>query len=256
MTSIEPAPAANPSPVARAFRTMGRVLTFRATADELRAVGTPELVLGLACAWLAGIGRHYDNDRIEGLQKLGIGSVLYVFVLGLFLFLIVKPLRPKNWSYMRLVTLIALTSPLAFLYAIPVQSLFPDPEFRTANSINAWFLGIVSVWRLALLGWFLARLAELPWFQRLVALFFPMTVIVAALTALNLDRVVFNFMRGLVDASPNDLAYEVLMIITMVSAYAFIPLLLLYIGAILASITRKAGDPHGEPHKNAAPTIP
>ena len=74
--------------LADSLRFMGRVLTFRAQREELLALNRRDLVIGLLITWLVGMGRYWDNDRVEFLQKLGVGSVLYVFVLATFLFCI------------------------------------------------------------------------------------------------------------------------------------------------------------------------
>jgi hypothetical protein len=98
-----------------------RLLTFRASRDELLGMTSKHLVFGLLCAWIVGMGRYWDNSRVGILQHLGIGSVIYVFVLSLFLWSIIWPLRPQNWSYLRVATFISLVSPPAILYAIPGQ---------------------------------------------------------------------------------------------------------------------------------------
>src|SRR5215210_4198944 len=79
--------------------TMFRLLAFRATREELINLTGKHLVLGLFCTWIVGIGRYWDNPRVNFLQHLGVGSVVYVFILSLFLWLIVWPLKPKDWSY-------------------------------------------------------------------------------------------------------------------------------------------------------------
>ena|SRR5437867_1523572 len=58
-----------------------RVLTFRASSDELRALNRRHLAVGLFSTWLVGIGRWWEDPRVGLLQHLGIGSVIYVFAL-------------------------------------------------------------------------------------------------------------------------------------------------------------------------------
>src|SRR3712207_7552248 len=50
-------------------------------------VCSSDLAFGLACTWLVGVGRYWDNPRASLLQHLGVGSVVYVFALALLLWL-------------------------------------------------------------------------------------------------------------------------------------------------------------------------
>src|SRR3954454_22335388 len=99
------------------LRTALRVLTFRASREELHSLDRRHLAFGLVCTWLVGIGRWWDDPGAPLFLHLGLGSVLYVFILSLLLWLIVWPLRPRDWSYERLLTYVTLTSPPAALYA-------------------------------------------------------------------------------------------------------------------------------------------
>ena len=215
------------------FGTMGRLLFFRASQDELAGLGRRHLVVGLGCTWIVGIGRYWDNPRVGLLQHMGLGSVVYVFILSLFLWLIIWPLRPRHWSYFRLLTFVTLVSPPAIFYAIPVQMFF---RLDTANSVNAWFLAIVAAWRVALLFFFLRRMGELGWFAITTATLLPLSMIVVALTVLNLEQVVFNLMGGMVARSPNDSSYEVLIVLSWLSLVLFIPLLIGYLAMIFSRL--------------------
>lgn len=209
-----------------------RVITFRLTVEEFNSWGARHLLYGIVLAWIAGMGRYWDNPRAALWQHLGLGSVVYVFALGVFLFLLLWPLRPSNWNCLRLVTMLAFTSPLAFLYALPVERWMTLQE---AASLNGWFLFIVAVWRVVIYGVFLghvARLSPLPWF---VSLFLPLASIVAALASLNLEHAVFEFMAGLREREHTsaDGAYAWVMVLAYLSVLASPFLLLLYLCAIL-----------------------
>jgi hypothetical protein len=67
------------------FRTVARLLTFRLTQKEFLELGGMHLVFGLLCAWLAGMGRYWDDPGAHLLQRLGVGSVIYVFALSFLL---------------------------------------------------------------------------------------------------------------------------------------------------------------------------
>jgi hypothetical protein len=173
-----------------------------------------------------GIGRYWDNPKAGLLQHLGLGSVIYVFILSLFLWLIVWPLRPRHWSYFKVLTFVTLVSPPAVLYAIPVEKFL---NLDTANAINAGFLGIVATWRVALLIFFLRRLGELNWFSTIVAALLPLTLVVVTLATLNLDKVVFDLMGGITERSGNDAAYGVLILLSWLSILLFLPLPICYL---------------------------
>jgi len=48
-------------------------------------LGGMHLMFGLLCAWLAGMGRYWDDPGAHLLQRLGVGSVIYVFALSFLL---------------------------------------------------------------------------------------------------------------------------------------------------------------------------
>ncbi len=208
------------------LRTTLSLLTFRLSKEEFLQLDGKHLAFGLVCTWLVGIGRYWDHPSAKLLQYLGVGSVIYIFVLSLFLWLVLWPLRPKNWSYRNLLTFISLVSPPAMLYAIPVERWF---SFETAASLNVWFLAIVATWRVALLIFYLKRSAELESGELIVATFLPLTVIVFALLALNLEGAVFAIMAGIPESrTANDAAYGVLFVLGLLSYLFLIPLLIAY----------------------------
>lgn len=185
-----------------------RLLTFREPSHAVATNWKAYLAFGLFFTWLAGVGRYWDNPRAEPWQLAGLGSVAYIFILAAILWLLLAPLRPKNWSYHNVLTFVALTAPPAVLYAIPVER-FMSPEH--AAQTNAWFLAIVATWRVGLLGVFLRRVARLPWLQLIIATLLPLAIIVVSLAILNLEHVLFDLMAGIrdEDKSANDVAYSI-----------------------------------------------
>ena len=214
-----------------------RLLTFRITREELLLFNYKHLAFGIACTWIVGIGRWWDDPGANLLQHLGIGSVVYIFLLSLLLWLVIWPLKPQNWSYRHVLTFVSLTSPPAILYAIPVERF---TSLETARSLNVWFLAIVAAWRVALLFFYLRRHARLSAFSIAVAALLPITFIVVTLTVLNLERAVFDVMGGLREGgTANDSAYGVLVALTILSTILFIPLLVCYIFLSVWSYVRK-----------------
>ncbi|MGE4070661.1 MAG: hypothetical protein AB7E72_05745 [Lysobacterales bacterium] len=197
------------------LRGTWRFLTFR----EFRpAPGTLHLWLlwGLACTWLAGIGRYWDHPRALWWQSLGLGSLAYVLVLSLMLWLLLLPLRTQVGRYPQILLFVTLTAPPAFLYAIPVERWLPMAQ---AAAVNAWFLGIVAIWRVALWAHFLVKAARLPNGAVLCVVLLPLTIIVTALASLNLEHVVFAIMSGIRDEqrSAADASYTIVLLLTYLS---------------------------------------
>lgn len=205
--------------IARILADEFRLLTFRRPSEALHQHWKAFLAFGLAFTWLAGIGRYWDNPRAQLWQYLGLGSVAYVFVLALLIWALLAPLKPRHWSYRNVLLFITLTAPPAVLYAIPVEQFLSPSAAREAN---AWFLGIVAAWRVALFAVFLRRVAGLSLVEVIVATLLPLTVIVFALVALNLEHVVFELMSGIreEDRSPNDDAYTIVFVLAVLSIWA------------------------------------
>lgn len=214
-----------------------RLLTFRATREDFLRFGNKHLAAGVACTWAVGVGRWWDDPGANLLQHLGFGSVVYIFLLSLLLWLVVLPLRPANWSYRHVLTFVSLTSPPAILYAIPVERF---AGLETARSLNVWFLAAVAAWRVGLLFFYLRRHARLPAFSIAVAALLPLTFVVVALTMLNLERAVFDVMGGLRDkGTASDGAYGVLVLLTLLSTFLFVPLLISYLFLSARSLGKK-----------------
>ena len=215
-----------------------RLLTFRSTREELARFGRRHLAFGIFCAWLVGMGRYWDDPRANLAQHLGVGSVVYVFALSLAVWLVVLPLRPARWSYLNVCAFVALVSPPAILYAIPVERLF---TLETAASLNVWFLATVAAWRVALLVFYLGRQAALGWLEVAVAGLLPLAAIVVTLTFLNLERVAFDLMAGVRGTTANDRAYAVLVSLTVLSFLLIVPLSLVYAVLVAAARRRERG---------------
>jgi len=211
------------------FRTILRLLFLKLTKEEMLNFTNKHFIAGLVGTWVVGMGRYWDDPGAKLLQHLGLGSVIYIFVLALFIWIIVKPYLVENWNYFTVLTFISLTSFPAIFYAIPVERFV---TLETANTINVWFLAIVAAWRLILLYYFIDRFTRLSILDILTITFMPICVIITALTILNLHRVVFNIMGGLRNATPHDSAYEVLIFLTMGSMILVIPLLISYTGGV------------------------
>jgi hypothetical protein len=221
-----------------------RLLTFRPVGSAIHTRWKAYLAFGFLTTWLAGMGRYWDNPKAEIWQRLGLGSVAYVFVLAMIVWLLLAPLRPKNWTYRNVLLFITLTAPPAFLYAIPVE-MFLSPE--GARAANAWLLAVVAAWRVALFAVFLRRAAGLNRIATLVATLLPLAIIVLVLAILNLEHVVFDLMSGTPPEarSSHDAAYQVVLMLALLS-YVSAPLLLVAY-AVLVVLTWRRPRPLQSP---------
>jgi Yip1 domain len=207
-------------------QTILRLLTFKITREEILQFNKSHFIVGLLGTWIVGMGRYWDDKGASLLQHLGFGSVIYIFILAGFIWLILKPFFIDNWNYFTVLTFISLTSFPAILYAIPVERFF---SVQAANTMNVWFLAIVAFWRLGLLYYFLKNFTKLSAGNILTVTLMPICLIISVLTMLNLHKVVFNVMSGIRNPSPHDSSYLVLMLLTGVSAI-LTPILLIAYG--------------------------
>lgn len=204
-----------------------KLLTFRLSREEFLQLNYKHLVFGLFCTWIAGMGRWWDDPNAGLLQHLGIGSLIYICILAFILWLGLFLLKPKNWSYLHVLTFVSLTSPPAILYAIPVEKFL---SLDKANAINLLFLIVVASWRVALLVYYLKWHAQLKPFAIAVSTMLPITAIVVTLTILNLERAAFVSMGGFRgEPTAHDSAYNLLSFLTLLSVLLFVPLLICYI---------------------------
>lgn len=180
------------------LRDTARLLTFRLSREEFAAFTPAHLVFGLLCCWLAGIGRFWGTPDLPWTAHLGLGSLVYPWLLALVVAVLIHPLTAwRGVPYLSVVAFIALTGPIAFAYAPLTPEAF---GVEGASVLRAGAMSVVSAWRLALLAWFLVHLAGLSWFEAGVVLALLLTGLVSSLVALNLDGAIFNLMRGMAPA--------------------------------------------------------
>lgn len=215
-------------------------LVFRKIKPNLEKHQKEYFVMILFFTTIAGIGRYWDNPKAYWWQYMGLGSVIYLFIMSFLLWAIIYPLHPQNWSYRNVLIFVGMTSPPAILYAIPVERFLSLGEARL---LNIYFLAIVAMWRVALLFNYLRFSAKLPKLCILVAGTLPIVLIIIGLTILNLEHVVFNIMGGLRpgDESSNDGVYSILIYITVISVFTA-PVLFLIYGILCVSRSKSESD--------------
>lgn len=207
------------------YQTIIRLLFFKITREEMLNFSTKHFIAGLIGTWIVGMGRYWDDPEASLLQHLGIGSIIYIFLLALFIWLILKPFLIEKWNYFIVLTFISLTSFPAIFYAIPVEQFLP---IETANTINVWFLAIVALWRVGLLYYFMKHFTKLNLVNIVTVTLMPICLIITSLTMMNLHRMVFDVMGGRRQVDQHDGAYVVLLVLTTVSIILTIPLIVSY----------------------------
>lgn len=214
--------------ISEVIKTEKKFLFFQRITPDMENLANYYLAFGVITAWIVGIGRYWDNPRAQIWQYFGLGSVAYIFILALILWLLIMPLKPENWSYKSVLIFVGMTSLPGILYAIPVERFF---TMETASLLNVIFLGFVATWRVILLFLYMIRSAKLSGLSVVVACVLPLTIIVSVLAILNLEHVVFRIMAGIAEdeRSANDLAYTILLLITYFSYLASPVLLITYI---------------------------
>jgi hypothetical protein len=123
----------------------------------LRIADSPQaLWLGLLFVISAGLAREYDGADLRSEPQLlllplaaSIAACTVLFAV-IYAFALAKATNPPPLfqAYRAFLTLFWMTAPLAWLYAIPVEHFFTPV---TATALNLGLLGVVSVWRVALM---------------------------------------------------------------------------------------------------------
>ena len=142
---------------------MVRFLCFSEQAI-LKAAGSRQaLWLGLSFVLLAGFFREYDQEDLLREPWHLIIPVASSFSLAVLLFMIVRHVGGSGLNgklqpeFRRIATCMWMCSPMAILYAIPLEHLTSS---RQATQLNIVILGIVATWRIFLMTRILAVLCR------------------------------------------------------------------------------------------------
>lgn len=197
----------------------GRVLTFRQPSGMFRDQWPLYLICGFGITLIAGAGRYWNNPRAELWQQLGLGSVAYIVVLTLVLRVLLIPFKPRASSVRNLLLFLLMSAPPGLVFLIPVEAFL---SLRDAQIANAWLFGVVALWRVALLIWFLRAIARLSGLAMVVASLVPPVLIASVLTVLNLEHVVTGFFTGInpEQYSAHDMSYSLLVLLSFISVCA------------------------------------
>lgn len=211
-------------PVYSPFATLFRLLTFRATREEMAAFDNRHLALGFLTVWATGIGRSWDDAKAGLWQHLGVGSLIYVFFLALLLWVTVKALAP-HVSYKHVLTFVCLTALPGLIYALPVEKWF---DAATARNLNSCFLAFVAIWRVALLVFYFRHYAGLSKEATAIGTLLPLATIMAPLTIFRVLLEIEQTMGGIREGPPPSAAEGVATSLGTLSIFLFLPLLIYY----------------------------
>ncbi|QJD58038.1 hypothetical protein HG264_03510 [Pseudomonas sp. gcc21] len=208
----------------RVLADSGRMLTFRQPRGMVRDQWLGYFAFGLGVTLLTGIGRYWNNPRAELWQQLGVGSLLYVATLAVLLRLLLLPFRPRNGSLPELLLFLMMTAPPGLLFLVPVEAFL---SLRNAQFVNASLLGFVTLWRVALLVWFMRRVVALSGLAMIVTCLALLVFIAGTLTLLNPEHVAVGLLSGIRtdQQSPNDMSYSLLTLLSFSSLFV-VPYLL------------------------------
>ncbi|MEP3888812.1 MAG: hypothetical protein ABJN69_00010 [Hellea sp.] len=220
-----------------AGKETAKLLAFKTVKIDTQKHGWAFITLAILFAWLAGLGRYWDHPSAADWQYWGLGSVAYIFVLTTILYLVIWPLKPKRWDWVAILIFIGLTSPLAWLYAIPVERFLPA---QTAKMLNINFLAIVALWRVILYVLFLMRYAGLRGLRLTAAIFMPLVLIIIGLSMLNLEHAIFEVMAGIEQERSeiediHDRNYGTIVLLSVLSFLSLPIWIFIYVLAIIQS---------------------
>jgi hypothetical protein len=164
------------------------------------AASRKALWVGLLFVISAGFAREYDGEDLQREPwhvliplAASVVSSFLLFVVTFWRVIDTDPQRPGFLSaYRSFLTLFWMTAPLAWLYAIPYERFLSPYE---AVSANLWTLGLVAVWRVALM----VRVVSVLMGYRVLSAFFLVMLFADAVTFLAAwltPRPVFAIMGG------------------------------------------------------------
>src|SRR5688572_16489670 len=139
-------------------------------AGAIRRVAGSSYLLGVAAVLvvITSVPRNYDQTYIGEVPWWPVIPLLFSLGSGSFLFLVLQAAFIRQVEercfrkYFLFLGLFWMTAPVAWLYAIPVERFM---DVRGATVANLWLLGIVSVWRVALLTRVVSVIFQVRWWR-------------------------------------------------------------------------------------------
>ena len=213
----------------------------------VRALGCRSaLGLGLVLVLTAALAREYDTVSLlhrpgdllgPFAASLILATVLYVWYGSAAWTMSIKVRSPGRF-YLAFLSAYWLTAPLAWLYAVPVET-FADEV--TAIRCNLTFLSVVSIWRVVLFAKIASVLYRIRFLVSLVVLLIPCAAVAFVGIAMTVLRIV-----GLMGGVRLTLSEQILVnyeeFVAGVIFYGFIPTVLVAAFAVTMNRRRHAAN--------------
>ena len=74
------------------LKTILRLLTFKMTRKKILTSNKNHFIAGLLGTWIVRIGSYWNDNGASLLLHFGLGSVIYIFALSAFIWLLLKQL--------------------------------------------------------------------------------------------------------------------------------------------------------------------
>lgn len=210
-----------------------RALTFRVSAEDAAKYGRWHFAIGMALTMLAGVGRWWDDPNALVPQKTGLVSLVYVFMLSLWLWVFAAPLAKGAIHFGQVVVYVMMTSPVAFVYALPVERWESPQE---AAILNVQLLGLVATWRVTMYILFLKRAARLTWFRTLGAALLPVSAVICALSLARIGDEVARDMGGVRESTVPGAAEQALDLVFACAWLVFPIVLVCWLWALISNL--------------------
>lgn len=148
-----------------------------------RLAGSPHtIIIGALLVITAGLARNYDHHALfiewqwlYGPYIASFLSSLIIFYFGCARHCIKKKHNPKGQRpYLTFLSVYWMTSPCAWLYAIPVESF---TDIVTATKWNIAFLATVSIWRVLLMSRYLSVMSGEHFLRSFMSIAWPAATI-------------------------------------------------------------------------------
>lgn len=215
-----------------AFKDMRDVLLLRISGERIRAFGPEHLILGLVCTGVVGMGRWWDDTSAIWQKQTGIGSLVYVFFLGLLIWMLAMP-WPKSAAgkptYLQTVSFITLTAPPGLVYAFPIE-LFGDPSVSTIYNLSA--LVIVSAWRVSCFVRYLREGVQLNRYQTFLTAAMLILPILLVAGFFGILSQIANSMGGFRGESAESLGDKLALFAFAVGGIGGVPVLLMFLSEL------------------------
>jgi hypothetical protein len=189
-----------------------RYITFRPRETDFRPI-TWAMFFGVSLTvLLAGFCRWWDDAHAVALQKAGVGSLIYTFVLALCVYVCFAPFAERKLGFLTAWLLVAMTAPYGFIYAIPFELFLSSTGVVVANSI---LLTLVSISRIAALVVGLRRLTGIATKHLVVAMGLMLSAILTVMLQLKLFTAALASMGGFRELRVNGIPAEWLSWVSM-----------------------------------------